>query len=156
MSNFLGGPLPSKDYATSFRFKSVALYKVGNDYGKPYVNLHDGQNGMLVQFQYNEDIMWPSYGGTMTIVDNEENLISSMPIQGFERVVVEIDDATGKSCYVYNFRVWTIRNRVSKERKQIYSLGLISEEGLINEGIRINKIIAVSYTHLTLPTILRV
>ena len=52
MSNFLGGPLPSKDYATSFRFKSVALYKVGNDYGKPYVNLHDGQNGMLVQFQY--------------------------------------------------------------------------------------------------------
>ena len=44
MSNFLGGPLPSKDYATSFRFKSVALYKVGNDYGKPYVNLHDGQN----------------------------------------------------------------------------------------------------------------
>ena len=96
---------------------------------------------MLVQFQYNEDIMWPSYGGTMTIVDNEENLISSMPIQGFERVVVEIDDATGKACYVYNFRVWTIRNRVSKERKQIYSLGLISEEGLINEGIRINKII---------------
>ena len=141
MSNFLGGPLPSKDYATSFRFKSVALYKVGNEYGKPYVNLHDGQNGMLVQFQYNEDIMWPSYGGTMTIVDNEENLISSMPIQGFERVVVEIDDATGKACYVYNFRVWTIRNRVSKERKQIYSIGLISEEGLINEGIRINKII---------------
>ena len=84
--------LENKTYATAFKFKSVVLYKVGKDYANPEITLHDGQNGMLVSFQYNEDIMWPSYGGTMVIVDSAQNFISSSPIQGFERVVVEVDD----------------------------------------------------------------
>tara|TARA_B100002019_G_scaffold289299_1_gene304624 strand:+ start:9657 stop:11138 length:1482 start_codon:yes stop_codon:yes gene_type:complete len=133
-----------KTYPESFRFKSVSLYKAGDDFGKPYVNLHDGQNGMLVSFQYSEDIMWPSYGGQMVVVDNDENLISSMPIQGFERVVVEIDDLTdeGESAGIYTieFRVHAVKNRVNTRGKQVYTLGLISTEGLLNEGIRVNSI----------------
>ena len=137
--------LEKKPYATSFRFKSVVMYKVGKDYDKPEVTLHDGQNGMLVSFQYNEDIMWPSYGGTMVIVDNDQNVISDMPIQGYERVVVEVDDLTGKGrnnnggVYTYEFRVHSVFNRVSNNGAQVYTLGLISEEGLKNEGIRVNK-----------------
>ena len=73
--------LENKTYATAFKFKSVVLYKVGKDYAKPEITLHNGQQGMLVSFQYNEDIMWPSYGGTMVIVDNAQNVISDMPIQ---------------------------------------------------------------------------
>ena len=137
--------LEKKPYATSFRFKSVVMYKVGKDYDKPEVTLHDGQNGMLVSFQYNEDIMWPSYGGTMVIVDNAQNVISDMPIQGYERVVVEVDDLTGKGrnnnggVYTYEFRVHSVFNRVSNNGAQVYTLGLISKEGLWNEGIRVNK-----------------
>ena len=137
--------LEKKPYATSFRFKSVVMYKVGKDYDKPEVTLHDGQNGMLVSFQYNEDIMWPSYGGTMVIVDNDQNVISDMPIQGYERVVVEVDDLTGKGrnnnggVYTYEFRVHSVFNRVSNNGAQVYTLGLISKEGLWNEGIRVNK-----------------
>ena len=137
--------LEKKPYATSFRFKSVVMYKVGKDYDKPEVTLHDGQNGMLVSFQYNEDIMWPSYGGTMVIVDNDQNVISDMPIQGYERVVVEVDDLTGKGrnnnggVYTYEFRVHSVFNRVSNNGAQVYTLGLISTEGLWNEGIRVNK-----------------
>jgi len=137
--------LEKKPYATSFRFKSVVMYKVGKDYDKPEVTLHDGQNGMLVSFQYNEDIMWPSYGGTMVIVDNAQNIISDMPIQGYERVVVEVDDLTGKGrnnnggVYTYEFRVHSVFNRVSNNGAQVYTLGLISKEGLWNEGIRVNK-----------------
>ena len=133
----------SKEYATSFDVIQISLYKVGND-AKPYVNL---AGDMCKQFQYFEDIMWPAYAATMVIEDNAENVISTMPIQGFEKVVVEVDDQTETSGqnngrYTYEFRVYNISNRVRSERKQTYTLGLISEEGLINEGITVNKVLS--------------
>ena len=133
----------SKEYATSFDVIQISLYKVGND-AKPYVNL---AGDMCKQFQYFEDIMWPAYAATMVIEDNAENIISTMPIQGFEKVVVEVDDQTETSGqnngrYTYEFRVYNISNRVESERKQTYTLGLISEEGLINEGITVNKVLS--------------
>ena len=133
----------SKEYATGFDVIQISLYKVGND-TKPYVNL---AGDMCKQFQYFEDIMWPAYAATMVIEDNAENVISTMPIQGFEKVVVEVDDQTETSGqnngrYTYEFRVYNISNRVGSERKQTYTLGLISEEGLINEGITVNKVLS--------------
>ena len=124
----------TKDYASDCEAKQIAIYRPGED--KPYANLL----GMAVTIQYHEDIFWPSYGATMTVVDNQENLISAMPIQGFEKVVMEFEDVLGET-YSYAFRVWTISNRVARERRNTYTLGLISEEGLRNEGIRINTII---------------
>ena len=98
---------------------------------------------MCKQFQYFEDIMWPSYAATMVIEDSAESLISTMPIQGFEKVVVEVDDLTGSGPnngrYTYEFRVWNISNRVEVTRRQQYTLSLLSTEGLRNEGITINK-----------------
>ena len=130
----------TKTYASEFRFKSVVMYKAKNATGAGEITLHDGTNGMLVSFQYNEDIMWPSYGGTMVIVDNAQNVISDMPIQGFERIVAEVD-ALNDKVYTYEFRVHSVFNRVSDNGAQIYTLGLISKEGLVNEGIRVNKIL---------------
>ena len=124
-----------KVYASDCECKQIALYSI-KDETKPYANLL----GMAVTFQYHEDIFWPSYGATMTVVDNQENLISSMPIQGFEKVVVEFEDVVGET-YSYTFRLWTVQNRITRERRNTYTLGLISEEGLRNEGVRINKII---------------
>ena len=132
----------TKNYATSFDVIQISLYKIGNE-SKPYVNLG---GDMCKQFQYFEDIMWPAYAATMVIEDNAENIISTMPIQGFERVVVEVDDLTETSGenngrYTYDFRVWNISNRVGSERRQTYTLGLISYEGLINESVTVNKIV---------------
>ena len=73
--------------------------------------------------------------------DTAENLISSMPIQGYEKVVLEVEDAKDNT-YKYTFRVWTVSNRLSADRRQVYTLGLISQNGLINEGVRVNKILA--------------
>ena len=130
----------SKNYATEFKVIRMSLYRVGEE-EKPYVDL---AGDMCKQFQYFEDIMWPSYAATMVIQDNVENVISTMPIQGFERVVVEVDDLTetsgeNKGRYTYDFRIWNISNRVGNERQQTYTLGLISYEGLRNEGTVINR-----------------
>ena len=131
--------MSEKNYATSFDIIQIALYAVVND-TKPYVNL---QGDMCKQFQYYEDIMWPSYAATMVIEDSAENIISNMPIQGFEKVVIEVDDLTktgeNNGRYTYEFRVWNISNRINVSRRQVYTLSLLSREGLRNEGIVVNK-----------------
>ena len=63
----------SKNYATEFKVIRMSLYKVGEE-TKPYVDL---SGDMCKQFQYYEDIMWPSYAATMVIEDNAENIIST-------------------------------------------------------------------------------
>jgi len=128
--------IQNKPYASSFQTKKIALYKVGEESGTPYANLL----GMVAVFKYYEDVFLPTYGATMVVTDNSKNLISSMPLQGFELVVVEVEDALNNT-YEYRFRVWTVANRMNKERRQVYTLGLVSEEALINEGVRVNTII---------------
>ena len=125
----------AKPYASSFETKQIAIWKAGEENGTPYANLL----AMCTHLQYHEDIFYPAYGATVVVVDNQENLISSMPIQGFEKVVFEVEDVNGDD-YSYEFRVWKVTNRSSTDRKQIYTLCLISVEGLINEGMRVNTI----------------
>ena len=132
--------MSEKRYATEFKVIEISLYSISNE-TKPYVNL---SGDMCKQFQYYEDIFWPSYAATMVIEDSSENVISTMPIQGFEKVVVEVDDLTGSSGdnngkYKYEFRVWNISNRVESTRHQTYTLNLISNEGLKNEGTVVNS-----------------
>lgn len=127
--------LQKKPYASSFQTKKIALYKVGEESGDPYANLL----GMTAVFKYYEDVFLPTFGGTLVVTDNSENLISSMPLQGFELVEIEVEDALN-NVYEYRFRVWTVANRMNKDRRQIYTLGLVSEEALINEGVRVNTI----------------
>ena len=133
----------NKNFATDYQVIEIGLYSVQNEI-TPYVNL---AGDMCKQFQYFEDITWPAYAATMVIQDNAENVISTMPIQGYEKVVVEVDDLTessgdNKGRYKYEFRVWNISNRIESERKQTYTLNLISEQGLRNEGTIINKILS--------------
>lgn len=125
-----------KPYASSCKIKGIALFKHDDEEGKPYVNLIS----MATQIQYHESLLWPSYGATMVVTDNAENIISSMPIQGFEKVVFEVEDPQGDD-YSYEFRIWKIANRLNQDRFQVYTICLISEEGLVNEGVRVNKVV---------------
>ena len=125
-------PKSNKPYAASFKIKSIQLYKA-KDSETVFANIM----ALVTHFQYHEDIMWPAVGATMVVLDNAENFISSMPIQGFERVVIKLEDINEEE-YEYNFRVWTVTNRATQDRRQMYTLGLISEQGLFNEGLRVN------------------
>jgi len=130
----------SKTYASDCKILSIALHKASED-DKVHVNLIQMAGG----FQYFEDITCPAYAGNITVVDNEENLISNMPLQGFEKLVFKVSikngDGTTETTYEYPFRVWKILNRVVKDRRNVYSLALISDDGLINEGLRVNRIL---------------
>lgn len=134
--------MSNKPYASSCEVKSIALYKA-NDDSKPYVNLIN----MVSGFQYHEDITAPAYSATMIVVDNAENLISSMPIQGFERVIFTVEAFDIE--YVYYFRVARIINRSNKDRQNIYTLYLLSEEALVNEGVRVNNVLTGTPTEIT-------
>jgi len=125
----------SKTYASSCEVKSIGLWRAGEDNKEPYVNLLY----MVSGFQYYEEITSPAYSATMVVVDNAENIISDMPIQGFEKVVVKVEHFETE--YEYNFRVANIINRTTADRQNIYTLYLLSEEALYNEGIRVNKIV---------------
>ena len=130
-----------KPYASSCEIKQIALYKPDGE--KAEANLLD----MVLFIQYHENILWPAYGATMVVLDNAQNLISSIPIQGFERVVFEVVDAK-EDTYFYEFRVFKVSNRVNADRTQIYTLALISTEGLLNESIRVNKLISGSTSNV--------
>ena len=121
-----------KNYAASFKLKSIELYKA-RDAETVFANIMS----LVTHFQYYEDIMLPTVSATMVVLDNAENFISSMPIQGFEKVVIKVESIQDEE-YEYNFRVWTVANRATQDRRQMYTLGLISEQGLFNEGLRVN------------------
>lgn len=125
----------SKPYASSCTVRKISIWKAGSETDKPWANLV----GMVSHLQYHEDIFYPAFSATMVVVDNMESLISSMPIQGFEKVVFEVEDVNNQT-YSYEFRVWKVANRTNTDRKQVYTLCLISVEGLLNEGMRVNTI----------------
>ena len=122
----------TKPYASSFVPVAFAIYKVGEE-TKPHANI----TPLVTHFYHMEDIFSPSYEAKMVMSDNALSLMSSMPIQGNEKVVVEVEDAF-KNRYQYHYRVWTVFNRIAEERTQAYTLGLISDEGLNNEGVRLS------------------
>ncbi len=126
-----------KEYATSFTPISINIWVAGEENAQPYINLAQGNVGLVTSIQYHEDIFWPCYGATMILSDSAINLIAEMPIQGFEKVVMEFEDVVGER-YFYEFRIWQISNRVNNDRKQQYTIGLISVEGLTNEGVHVN------------------
>ncbi len=134
----------SKPYASSCTVKQIAIWKAGSEDDKPWANL----KGMVSYLQYHEDIFYPAFSATMVVVDNMESLISSMPIQGFEKVVFEVEDVNNET-YSYEFRVWKVANRTNSDRKQVYTLCLISVEGLLNEGMRVNTIQSGTPTEIT-------
>ena len=118
-------------YAASFKLKSVLIYQVES--GKSF-----DITQLVSKFDYFENIHYPTTSARMVLVDSAENLIASLPIQGFEKVEVSLE-AYDNQVYEYSFRVYKIDNRFGADRFQTYTLGLISTEALLNEGIRVAK-----------------
>ena len=94
------------------------------------------ETDMIIDFTLYESLESPFIAGTLTLSDSK-NLINSFPIQGSEGISVQIKSSLQEDNIVYNFRVWKIGNRIVKNKKQVYTLGLISAEALVNETLRI-------------------
>lgn len=91
----------------------------------------------LVQvFTYVESTNFAFLMATMSVVDSG-GLINSMPIQGGEIVKVNVKTNINPSGQEYTLRVWKIGNRYVKNQDQSYTLGLVSEEALNNECVRV-------------------
>jgi|TARA_B100001996_G_scaffold307658_1_gene249088 hypothetical protein len=120
--------------AEDFTIKNISIWKVGEEMNEPYSIL----TNTVLGFQYFEDIFSPSISAALVIMDKAANLPAYMPIQGFEKVVIEVKDYKGDD-HQFDFRVWKIGNRVSDKKGQGYTLGLIGDQGLTNEGVTVNK-----------------
>lgn len=99
---------------------------------------------LIFSFNYYESIVSPTVAATMVIADSAGLLsgnreLNRPPLQGTERVELLIKHSFSDEPVVYVFRVWKIGNRVSSNKTQVYTLGLISEEGLVNEASAISR-----------------
>jgi hypothetical protein len=120
-----------KPYASSFELKTVKIYRVKSNEAYDITDL-------VQRFDYFESITSPVISGTLVMVDSGSNLISTLPIQGTEKIEIELV-APNDELHKYDLRVYKIGSRFAAERIQTYTLGLISHEGLLNEGIRVTK-----------------
>lgn len=120
-------------YASSFKPKSVVIKSVG---GK-----EKDITDMVQTFYYFENISLPSREATALISDSGENLIATLPIQGYEDIEVTLEANDNDEDIVYKFKVFRVFERFSADRVQMYKLGMISNEALINETIRLPKLL---------------
>ena len=116
---------------TDFTLKSVVIYPLGESEGINITNL-------VNTFTYVESVLSPSVAGTLAVVDSV-GLFQKLPIQGTEVVEISVVTNQSEEPFDYRFRIWKVANRFAKNQQQAYTVGLISEEMLNNEAVRITK-----------------
>jgi hypothetical protein len=119
-------------YASSFKPKKVTITSVSGD-EKVITDL-------VQNFYYFENIAMPTLEAIAVISDSGGNLIASLPIQGYEDIEIVLEGQDEEEI-VYNFKVFRVFDRFSADRVQVYKLGMISKEALINETIRLPKLL---------------
>lgn len=120
-------------YASSFKPKSVVIKSIAGD-EKDIID-------MVQNLHYFENISLPTREATLLVADSGENLIASLPIQGYEDITITME-AIDMEDVEYKFKVFRVSDRSSSDRVQYYKLGLISNEALINETIRLPKLLS--------------
>ena len=93
---------------------------------------------MIVSFTVHESILSPFMAANLIISDSA-GLLNSFPIQGGENIEFEVKTTFDDAPIVYKFKVYKISGRLVKNKKQAYMLGLVSEEALINETLRVQS-----------------
>ena len=126
----------ANDLQQSRTFKLKTVLVIAND-GSSY-----DITGLVGDFTYAEKITAPFVMGTLLVSDSA-GAFNLIKFSGGEAVKITltdvIKDATDDDDVVYDFRVWKVANRLVKERRQNYTLGLISPEAIVNEGARVKE-----------------
>ena len=123
--------------STDFQLKRFVIYKASSTKFKAKDGLDIKK--LVESFEYVESIVHPFLMASATIVDSA-GLIGSLPIKGGERVVIQVMTSIGNAPIEYDMIVWKVSNRFAQQKKQVYSLGLISPEALQNEITRVNVV----------------
>lgn len=116
---------------TDFELKSVKIFPLD---GREPVEMKP----MVQAINYVESVLMPFVSATASVIDSA-GFLQDLPIQGTEKVVFSVLTNQSEEQYEYTMRVWTITNRFAQQNKQAYTLGLVSEEALLNEYTRINQ-----------------
>lgn len=120
-------------YASSFKPKKVVIKSVSGT--------EKDITDMVTHFYYFENISLPTREATAVVSDSGENLISSLPVQGFEDITFTFEANDMDEDVEYKFKVFRVFDRFSSDRVQAYKLGMISKEALINETVRLPKLL---------------
>ena len=119
---------PELSYASSLILRECTITTVDGE----TLDITD----LVVRLDYFESISLPTIEANLDLVDTGSNIISSLPIQGYEDIkftIAMMGEDDGEYEEEYEFKVFRIHSRYMAERFQKYSLGLISKEALINE-----------------------
>lgn len=116
----------------SFKFKSVVVTdKKGNN---------RTITGLCATFTYGEKITSPFVSATLLVVDSA-GAFDLIAYSGGEKVTITLTETikniTKGDDIVYELYVWKVANRFVSDQKQHYTIGLISREAIINEGLRV-------------------
>ena len=96
---------------------------------------------MIAAFSFHESVLKPFVAGSLMLSDST-GFLTNFPIQGGEIVEIEVstsfDEQTNKGqATKYKLKVMKIASRTIKEKMQIYTLVMVSEEAFVNEIIRL-------------------
>ena len=87
---------------TDFTLTKVVIYPNGDKEPRPIT-------GLVNTFEYVENITFPFLSAKMKIVDSA-GLLVNLPIQGGEKVIIEVNSIAFKKKVEYEFVIWTIQN----------------------------------------------
>ena len=97
---------------------------------------HEGEKQdakkLISTIEYSESITTPFLMATATLVDSA-GLLNTLPIKGGETVVFKVLTNISEELITYEMVIWTLQNRWTEQKKQVYTLGLISAEAITNE-----------------------
>ena len=96
---------------------------------------------MIAAFSFHESIVKPFVAGSLMLSDST-GFLTNFPIQGGEIVEIEVstsfDEQTNKGQPTkYKLKVMRVASRTIKEKMQIYTLVMVSEEAFVNEIVRL-------------------
>ena len=110
--------------STDFRLESFLI--------TPHIGETIDAKNLLVAMEYCESITSPFLVATAQIVDSV-GLINTLPIKGGEMVELKVLTSASEEVYSYKLKIWQVGNRFAEQKKQTYTLGLISPEAITNE-----------------------
>lgn len=98
----------------------------------PHIGEAKDAKKLIATIEYSESITTPFLMAKATIVDSA-GLLNTLPIKGGEKVVFKVLTNISEELITYEMVIWTLQNRWAEQKKQVYTLGLISAEAITNE-----------------------
>lgn len=120
--------------ASEFQLKKCVISK--GDGSQP-TSLLSGD--MIIAFSFHESVFHPFVGASLMLSDSN-GLINTFPIQGGEIVEIEVGTSLSEEPVNYKLKVYKIASRSIKDKRQLYTLVLASDEAFVNEVVRLQTL----------------